>query len=192
MGVQEAWGPSIIGFTIGESSPSHPLPRAAGPSPVRLCALCSGQAAHLPVDEGPDRVDHEDAGDRARGEGPAGQVQGARPRAPELGAAEALPGQPGQPARGLRPRDRADPALHRAVPLAAQPGQRQRPLRVLPLPALARGPRALLHGGHRVAHRVGRRRAQAGVGGHAGLPDPASGPRRLAVRLLRAAHAQDG
>jgi hypothetical protein len=31
MGVQEAWGPSIIGFTVGESSPSHPLPCAAGP-----------------------------------------------------------------------------------------------------------------------------------------------------------------
>ena len=31
MGVQEAWGPSIIGFTIGAPSPSAPRRRAAGP-----------------------------------------------------------------------------------------------------------------------------------------------------------------
>ena len=30
-GVQEAWGPSIIGFTVGEPSPLAPPRRAAGP-----------------------------------------------------------------------------------------------------------------------------------------------------------------
>ena len=86
-GVQEAWGPSIIGFTVGEPSPLAPPRRAAGPLAtaalpsaavelhLRMSAsylphislyLRSGQAAHLPVDEDPDRVDHEDAGDRAR------------------------------------------------------------------------------------------------------------------------------
>ena len=49
MGVEEAWGPSIIGFTVGEPSPFAPLAVPLAPSPPQLRALCSGRApsAHV-------------------------------------------------------------------------------------------------------------------------------------------------